>query len=57
MISYEPLAAGRATLLAVNSTRVPTGNLCFNAHLHDSNSAGCAQGPTATDRLKTRRDI
>jgi hypothetical protein len=30
MISYEPLAAGRATLLAVNNTRVPIENLCFN---------------------------
>src|SRR5436305_1553572 len=30
MISYAPLAAGRATLLAVNKTCVPTGNLCFN---------------------------
>src|SRR4051794_26595525 len=30
MISYEPLAAGRATLLAVNNTRDPIGNLCFN---------------------------
>src|SRR3954464_13579907 len=30
MTSYEPLAAGRATLLAVNNTRAPIGNLCFN---------------------------
>src|SRR3954466_10147229 len=30
MTSYVPLAAGRATLLAVNNTRDPIGNLCFN---------------------------